>query len=214
VKNVIFYASLVKMSIPDSVQELHLREYQVQSRQMTAANLNLSFSVPASTVALHLFLQEGTAGSSAAAPPSNFRCNDGSDLNLQVLQVTFDNLTLPQTRWKTAFTLGEAGSAGRNQSLLQQMYWQGLVARQSESNPGGSETYNQWLDRGPLYSFYFSRDAASRSTDVQVQIAYNPAPGGVAFATTSRLFLIAEHTRTCEITTSQGLVTAVRALNV
>ena len=27
VKNVIFYASLVKMSIPDSVQELHLREY-------------------------------------------------------------------------------------------------------------------------------------------------------------------------------------------
>jgi hypothetical protein len=67
---------------------------------------------------------------------------------------------------------------------------------------------------GDLYSFYFSRDAASRSTDVQVQIAYNPAPGGVAFATTSRLFLIAEHTRTCEITTSQGLVTAVRALNV
>jgi hypothetical protein len=50
VKNVIFYASLVKMSIPNSVQELHLREYQVQSRQMTAANLNLSFSVPASTV--------------------------------------------------------------------------------------------------------------------------------------------------------------------
>ena len=47
------------MSIPDSVQELHLREYQVQSRQMTGPNLNLSFSVPASTVALHLFLQHG-----------------------------------------------------------------------------------------------------------------------------------------------------------
>jgi hypothetical protein len=94
------------------------------------------------------------------------------------------------------------------------MYWQGLVARQSDGNPGGSETYNQWLDRGPLYSFYFSRDASDRSTDVQVQVAYNPAPGGAAFATTSRLFLIAEHTRSVEITTSQGLVTAVRALNV
>ena len=203
-----FYAATVKMSIPDSVQELHLKEYLVQQRVMTSNSLNLSFSVPASTNVLHIMLQDNIAGSSARCPPSNFKVLNGSDLNLTTIQCTFDNVTLPQTRWLSGFAANQP--AGRNTALLQQLYNQALIARRAEASPGGSESLNEWLDRGPLYSFYFSRDASSRSTDVQLQITFD----GAGFDTTSKLFLVAEYDRTVEITTSQGLVTGVRSLNV
>ena len=212
VKSLQFYAATVKMSIPDSVQELHLREYSVQSRVMNSNVMNFSFSVPASTSCLHLFLQDNLAGSSARVPPSNFKVLNGSDLNLQVLQLTYDNVTLPATRWASGHIANSP--AGRNTSLLQQLYHQSLVARRAENNPGGSETFSEWLDRGPLYSFYFSRDASSRSTDVQVTIQYNDPTAGIFFDQSSKLFLVAEADRTVEITTANGMVTAVRSLNI
>ena len=52
VLDVKFYAAVAKMSIPDTVQELHLREWSVQSKQMNSSNMNFSFSVPASTACM------------------------------------------------------------------------------------------------------------------------------------------------------------------
>jgi len=212
VKSLQFYAATVKMTIPDSVQELHLKEYLVQQRVMTSNSLNLSFSVPASTTVLHVFLQDNIAGSSARAPPSNFKVLNGSDLNLSTIQVTFDNLTVPQTRWLSGFAANTP--AGRNTALLQQLYNQSLISRRADSSPGGAESFNEWLDRGPLYSFYFSRDASSRSTDVQLQVTYDGTGLAGGFDTTSKLFLVAEYDRAVEITTANGLITAVRSLNI
>ena len=45
-------------------------------------------------------------------------------------------------------------------------------------------------------------------------IAYNDVAPGVAFDTTSKLFLVSEYDRCVEISTSNGMVTAVRSLNV
>lgn len=210
--NVTFYAATVKMSIPDSVQELHLKEYMVQQRVMNSSNINLSFSVPASTTCLHVMLQDNLAGNSARIPPSNFKVLNGSDLNISALQITYDNTTLPQTRWLSGFTPNP--TPGRNTALLQQFYNQGLIARRAESSPGGAESFNEWLDRGPVYSFYFARDAASRSTDVQLQVSYDGAGLVGGFDTTSKLFLIAEYDRSVQVTTSNGLITEVRSLNV
>ena len=47
-----------------------------------------------------------------------------------------------------------------------------------------------------------------------LNIAYNDVAPGVAFDTTSKLFLVAEYDRCVEISTSNGMVTAVRSLNV
>lgn len=208
IKNVLLYVATAKMSIPDSVQEVRLTEYQVQQRVMTSNSLNLSWSVPASTTRLHIFLQDGIAGSSARAPPSNFKVLNGSDLNLTTLQCTFDGMTLPQTRWLSGFVSNQP--AGRNTALLQQLYNQSLISRQAEASPGGAESFNAFLDRGPLYTLFFARDAQSRSTDVQLQITYD----GAGFDTTSKVFLVAEYDRTVQITTAAGLITEVRSLNV
>ncbi len=215
VLDVRFYAAVAKMPIPDQVQTLHLREWSVQAKQMQSSNQNFSFSVPASTTRLHVFLQDGRAGSTPLAPPSRFSVQNGSDLNLQSLQLTYDNQVRPTTRWSTAFADNQP--AGRNTAFLQQFYYQSLLERHAEDSAGGAETFNEWLERGPLYSFGFLRDASSRSTDVQLQISYNDpgvdaaAPG---FDVTSRVFLVSEYDRTVEITTQGGSVTEVRSLSV
>lgn len=207
-----FYAAVAKMSVPDSVQELHLTEYNVQSKQMTSSNMSFSFSVPVSTSRMHVFLQAGTAGSNPNTPPSLFTVANGSDLNLQTLQLTYSNQTRPQTRWSSAFIANSP--VGRNTSLLEQFYYQGLIERHQEDSVGGTESFNSWLSRGPLYSFSFARDQSDRSSDVQLTVAYNDPTVGVQFDTTSKIFLVSEFDRCTEITTSQGMITAVRSLNV
>jgi hypothetical protein len=157
-------------------------------------------------------LQAGTAGSSPLTPPSKFTVLNGSDLNLQPLQLTYSNQTRPMTRWNSAFAVNNP--VGRNTAYLQQFYYQSLIERRSEDSVGGAPSFNEWLTRGPLYSFAFSRDATDRSTDVQLNIAYNDVAPGVAFDTTSKLFLVSEYDRCVEISTSNGMVTAVRSLNV
>ena len=103
---------------------------------------------------------------------------------------------------------------GRNTAYLQQFYYQSLIERRSEDSVGGAPSFNEWLTRGPHYSFSFSRDATDRSTDVQLNIAYNDVAPGIPFDTTSKLFLVSEYDRCVEISTSNGMVTAVRSLNV
>jgi len=73
------------------------------------------------------------------------------------------------------------------------------------------------MDRGPVYSFYYSRDRQSRSTDVTIQVAF-AAPGidpaAPAFDPKSKLFLVAEFDKVVEITNANGMVVSVRSLNV
>ena len=56
IKNVTYYAAICKMSIPDQVRSLALREYQVLSQAMPSASGQFQFSVPASTFALSVFV--------------------------------------------------------------------------------------------------------------------------------------------------------------
>ena len=67
---------------------------------------------------------------------------------------------------------------------------------------------DQWLQRGPLYCWRFERDAEDRSTEVQTNITY-----AVPFQSPCNLFLCAEYDRVTEITTSNGMITLVRAVN-
>ena len=73
-----------KARIPDSVQDLTLMEYQVQSKPW--ANI-LQFSVCPYTTALSIFIQDVTAGNSPRVPSSMFKVLDKSDIKLQKLQV-------------------------------------------------------------------------------------------------------------------------------
>ena len=71
---------------------------------------------------------------------------------------------------------------------------------------------DQWLQRGPLYCWRFERDVSDRSTEVQTQVNYTMAAPMVW--QTANLFLCAEYTRATAITTSNGAIVNVNALNI
>lgn len=213
-----FYAAIAKMTIPDSIQTLFLNEFQCQSKTMTTNDQNLSFTVPASTTSLHVFLQSGVAGSSPNFPPSAFKAENNADLNLLRLQITYANISRPQTIWSSGWTNGNVPASAPlvSQNLLTQLYYQSTLENGMDDNIGGNESINDWLARGALYSFTWSKPEGDRSTEVQLQITYNAtnADGLTAFPTNSKIFLVAKYSRTVEITTSQGMVSAVRSLNI
>jgi hypothetical protein len=87
---------------------------------------------------------------------------------------------------------------------------QSLIETKMEDDRGGAESMNQWLQRGPLYCWSFERDSRDLSTEVQTQVTYTPANAWQ----TANLFLVAEYTRASEITSNNGQIVSVRALNI
>ena len=92
------------------------------------------------------------------------------------------------------------------------MYFQSQIENHAEDDIGGVETMDQWLQRGPLYCWRFERDASDRSVEVQTQVTYTMVAPMVW--QTANLFLCAEFTKATEITTSNGSIVNVRALNI
>ena len=111
------------------------------------------------------------------------------------------------TRWTSGFT------TGTNQ--LVQLYNMSLQETHRDESPGGAESFNQWLDRGPIYAFRFDRDAQAqaRHTEMTVQISYGDPEAG-AFDVASKLFVVAEYRRLVDITHSQGHIVQVIARDV
>ena len=81
---------------------------------------------------------------------------------------------------------------------------------------GGSESFNEWLERGPIYAFRFDRDAKARDTEFSLQITYKTPEGepGVAFEDSSRLFVISQYRRSVQLTHSNGQITEVISRDV
>lgn len=205
VKDVKLYICTAKLSIPDSIVQLDLMEYAAFSKVMNAKSQNLSFTIPASTETIYVALQSPSAGSNPAFPPNRFVANNDSDLNLESIQITYANQVKTQTRWTSEF------SAGTNK--LVQLYNMSLQETHRDSSPGGAESFNQWLDRGPLYAFRFDRDAQARDTEMTIQISYKDSEAGT-FDQQSKLFIIAEYRRLVELTHSNGQVVQVIARDV
>ena len=172
------------MSIPDDVYRLRLTEFQTQSKQMTTSTANFQWTVPASTRCLYMFLQDASAGSNPIIPPSVFRVYGTSagtgvaptaaneEQNLTTIQVTYANLTKPQTRWDSSFLA--------NGKFLTQLYMQSLIENNQDEDLGGAETMDQWLQRGPLFCWRFERDSEDRSTEADADQLHDGGASGLA----------------------------------
>ena len=205
VKDVKLYIATGKVSIPDEIVQLDLMEYAAFSKVMQTSSQNLNFTIPASTETIYVALQNPSAGSNPAYPPSKFVGLNDSDLNLQSLQLTYGGQTKTMTRWTSAFTTAT--------NELVQLYHMSLQETHRDESPGGAESFNQWLDRGPVYAFRFDRDAHARDTEMTVQISYGKPEAG-DFDTQSKLFIIAEYRRLVELTHSQGRIVQVVARDI
>ena len=202
-----FYAYIEKMAIPDQVQDIKLNECLVQQKQWQN---NLQFSVPPSTTALTIFVQDPSAGRSPLVPPSMFKMLDNSDLKLQTVQITFGGITMPSTAWQSAW-LPDYNFGGVNQ--LQQRYRDSYEESGLDVNGGGVESYPSYLLRGPIYHYSFARDMSKRSTEVQVNTQFNQLPAGPGNGR-GLVFCVAWYRREVQITTALGLLTNVVARQV
>ena len=94
INDVRFYAYIEKKTLLDSSRDLFLDELSIQSKPYSS---NLQFSVPPSTRAISVFVQDNTAGSSPLIPPSMFKVLDNGDLYLKNIQLNYANITKPIT---------------------------------------------------------------------------------------------------------------------
>ena len=213
------YVAMGKESIPSEPRLYPTLEFQCQQKNMNGANSNFQWTVPNSTITLYMFLQDTSAGSNPIIPPSVFRVYGtstvnaatlpaaiGCEQNLEQIQITYANMTKPQTRWTSGFA-----ASG---DYLVQLFMQSLIETDRLNEGGGAETMDQWLQRGPLYCWRFDRDAADRSTEVQTQVTFNSTSPAWPTTTGANLFLCAEYEKVSEITTNDGVITNVRSLVV
>lgn len=207
VNEVKFYAYIEKMSIPDSIQDLSLMEYQVQSKLWSN---NLQFSISPYTKAITIFVQDVTSGASPLCPPSMFKVLDNSDLKLTTLQVSYAGMTKPSTPWTSNFYDGT--------DQLQQRYRDTYEESGRVSKVDGSESYYDWLQRGPIYHFNFERDISNRATEVMLNTTFKGLPNGpgtsaIGGTGTARVFCISHYRRDVQITTAAGSIVNVTARN-
>ena len=201
INSVKFYAATIKMEIPSQVDNLYLMECLVQAKTAVANTNSLQFTVPSSTRALSVFFQSDQAGQNTRFPPSKFTTTGSEEQNMTSLQITYANTTKPNTRWDSAL------SSTTNQNRLQQRYVDTLRECNLIDNVGGAETLDDFIKRGGIYHYSFTRDASDRSTQVQLSTTFNGT--GIS---ASKVFLVAYYSRVTEVTTQDGLIVSVRSL--
>jgi hypothetical protein len=198
VKDVKFYICMKKTDVPcDPV--FKLREIKAHST-LVANDSTLSFNVPSSTDEITIFLQSGKAGVENLTPPTVFRCDDDSHLNMTSCQVTYANITKPPTR------VGFTHNANTNQ--LAQRYLQTHLESGMAALEGGCETFSEFVSRGPIDHFSFKKSAELKDTQVQVSIT---CPN---LEDKTNIFLLAHYTRITEIAQQSGHITDVKSFNV
>ena len=208
VSDVKLYIHTEKMSLPDQVYNLDLMECGIQSKVYSN---NLQFSVPASTKSLAIFVQDVSAGSNPAFPPSMFKAKKlnggtGGDLTLQTLQVTYAGVTRTATPWQSDFN--DVAVGGVNLNILQQRYNDTYKATGRDLADSGCESFDDWLKRGALMYFDWERDYENRSTEVQIQSNYRDLHAN------TNMFVVAFYSKGVDITTSSGVITSVQSRQI
>ena len=195
------YIYTVKISIPDQISTYELLESHVQSQ---IHQYSLQYTVPANTVAITLFVQSEKAGKDARFPPSMFKCDRDTDLNLESLQVSYNGITKTATPWSSNF---ENNIGGRNSNLMFQRYRDSLYELDMNIDSLGCESFEDWLQRGGFYHFSFDKDHMAKNTQLQVLSKFAPA-----LEPTSKLFVVSWFKRSIQITTNKGMITAVNTV--
>jgi hypothetical protein len=202
ITDVRLYLCTVQTSIPMDVKKM-IYEQNIQSKPFTTASNTVNFTVPSSTKAISVWVQSDDAGTNPLIPPSMFKCFangliDKPHLALESIQLTFANTTKPSVRWASDY------SADVNQ--LQQRYRDTYADAGMLSSSGGVERFEDFLTRGPVYHFDFSRTADDNSTELQVSASFKGALGaGVS------LYVCSWYTRVVDIASRGGTIQSVES---
>lgn len=206
VKNFRFYACMVRANLDASgVETLHLMEmsvHTVNARAGVGEEINEEVSVPSTSRALSVFLQDARAGKHTGCPPSKFSIaeNRESALTLRNYQIQYANMTKPTVRYDSLHNA--------NIDTLQQRYINCALESGQYFNPAGFESYEQYLERGPYQHESFIKAADNLATRVQVVATYDN------IASDARLYIISHYSSTVQFTRQNGLIVDLKQMNV
>jgi len=226
IDNVLFYACQIRADVsPTGIIPLSLLEMSVLNKSLSGLSAggsqNIDFTVPPSTLALTVFVQSTKAGTQSIYPPTQFYSASGSNQtyanddnivnNIQYIQVTYGSVTKTQTLYSSRYQPLSTGLLADNginfniQRWLQSIQYSGKI-----TSDGGSESHQNYLDRGNYWHFDFSRDKNDTSSYVNVQLSFNSPQ---TIDPSDQLFIVAHYSRQCEIQYENGFITQVVSVN-
>ena len=200
VVNMFFNVCVVESeNIPsDFTYYLDLHETQLQPRALAASITTeqiIDFSVPPTTYALSVAVQEIGAGSNPIYPPTQFTSASSQELNLTRLRLTYAGQVQPSPDNALDYT-----TAGTN--YFTKLYLDYLMASNSFADGSVGESFDVWRKRGPIAHYQFLRPSGDGSTRVDCAISCSAA--------TSNALLFSHYSNVAQISYKNGRCESVR----
>lgn len=170
-----------------------------------------------------LFKCANSATTNGQPNPAPASYNSG-DMTLTNIQCIYASITKPSTNWSSVWNvftnpLAPVILPGGNPPLLPinsqtnqmvQRFYDSFLEFQNSANSGfGTETFNEWAQRGPFYMFVYARDQSDRSTEVQLNVTFSDIS-----AANSNIFICAWYHNTVQYTVNNGMITALSSRQV
>jgi len=172
-----------------------------------------NFDVSPSTKALAVAFQDSRVGTNTLFSSTKFRSYNAlpeadETLKLNRMFVNYAGVSKPQIDADPEYVdyvanIGSADTPGRD--FTTQRYIETILNSGSYHDTGGSETLQEWQNRGPYYLFNWSKDGNDRSTRVAVHTGF--ANGTIL--NNARLLLFAISSQVAKVVIQNGAVTDV-----
>ena len=169
----------------------------------------LQFTVPDTTYALSVFIQDPLAGFDPRIPPSMFKLLDNSDLYLNTLSINFGGVNKPDSKWDSSYvpSVTAAGATTVSGTLqLQQRYFDTYEESGLDVELAGAESFTDYLRRGSFYHYTYKLDAGNRATQVTINSTYKFPGATPATLDACKMILIAHYLSPLSITTKDGII--------
>jgi hypothetical protein len=159
-----FYAAVVDGNRSDDLTYLiDLEETRCQVDSLTDGATGLqqkNFDVSPSTYALTAAFQDDSAGTNTQYSASKFKVRNANELSLTRFYMNYAGQNKPQPDADPQFVAGTDRTTQR--------YMETILHSGSFFDSGGSETLEEYHERGSYYYFSWPRDGTDRSTRVNI----------------------------------------------
>lgn len=169
-QNLYFNVAVIEASnIPeDFTYYLDLKETSVQLRPLTSVSNDeqtLDFTVAPTTFALSYATQEVGSGTNPIYPPTLFKSGDLQERNLKRLRLNYAGQTQP---------INETLDYSTATDYMTKLYTDTLMNSNAYADTHGvGESKADWVARGPLAHYRFSKPSNDGSTRVNLQVTLN-----------------------------------------
>jgi len=213
VQNLYCYINTVEGSRVDNLTYyLDLKQMACQAESgLTNAFSQKNFDVSPSTNQLVLAFQDTRAGTNTMFSPTKFRSYDAlpTDDQTQKLNrmfISYCGVSKPQIDADCEYVDTVLGTGNSVRDFTTQRYVESILNSGSYHDTGGSETLQEWQNRGQYYLFNWSKDGNDRSTRVSVHTGF-PSGAGGAVLTNARLLLFSISSQVAKVVIQNGAVT-------